>query len=796
MVSGLIDIMIWWVIILVIGLAAWPLSQRFFRTFPDKGYILSKGLGLSLVCFINWFLCSLHILPFSFLSVLASLIIMGASGWILLRSEPLSTFKTFLMSSRRLVITTELLFLGAFIFFGIIRMCNADISQTEKMPDFAFLTGILNSKYFPPKDPWYVGETINYFYYGHYQIAMLTKLSGLAPEYTYNLGVAFLFAITLIMATGISYGLINRLKYGILGGLFVAFIGNLDGINQLIANLPAIFSGEKQFYPFTWFNWWMSSRVIVREGIDVTINEFPFWSYILGDLHAHMNVVPFSLLVLAVILEFFRLSGDGFTLLGKGREKVFRLVIAAIALGAIPAANTWDTPTYMSLMVAGLVLGRQFFLRLQNTQKIPSDEPISIGKWVVSPITEIIASFWKRKTSESDPLISRPLWYPMLQSWVAAGMVIALAIILFLPYTLNFHPAGVKDVCVVSSVQWTLAGDFLTIYGFPFFCMMSFIGVLLYPKYKTLPTRIQPIVLFGYLSMFIFCFILFERFMIALCILLVILILQIPLKLSDEFIREKFFALALFLVVLAILLGCEFFYIKDAYGKSLERQNTIFKFYYQAWIFCGIASAYAVYWIRERTVKTISLLWEPAFRLLFVCTLAFPIFGTAVKCNHFAGFKGDNPWSAITMDGTYYMSWQHKGDYEAIRYLREHANPKEDVVVEATGPAFSHYGRISAATGLSTILGWANHENIWRDGTWQKVNERVQDVKEIYTSSDIDAVKRLLDKYQVDYVYVGKLEHDQYPSGDFDKFNTFLEKLIDVKEADGKPGYLYRHSGK
>ena len=772
----MLNLIYWWFVVVLIGFCALPLTRRFFLSYPNRGYILTKIVGLCGVCFVNWMLCSLHILPFSRISIIASILIILLLSLYLGRND-LSNILTFFKSNQSFVIFSELIFLFGFLAFGIIRMCNPDIASTEKMPDFAFLNGILSSTYFPPKDPWFFGGTINYFYYGHYHIAMLTKLTGVPPEYGYNLGIALLFALTLTTATGVTFGLIRKLSYGFLGGLFVAFIGNLDGINQLLSK---VLMGTEKFYPFNWFNWWMSSRVIVREGVDVTINEFPFWSYTLGDLHAHVNVVPFSLLVLGIILEFLRSSGLGKKTIGSGKDFTFRLLFAAIALGTIPASNTWDMPTYFTLMVAALIFGRQFIRQPQVG---------SFGGFVISPVTEI----WQKiRKSEKVNLKKQELtWSEWASAIGCIVLVIALAVGLFFPYYHNFHPQGTQGLRVVDAIQRTLWDDFLTIYGFFFFCLITFIIVLLMPKISALNERLKPLIIASFGVIAFMLYLMFGTFMVTLCLLVLLFILIFPFCPDGEDSKEKFFAVSLFLFVLLILLGCEFFYIKDAYGKSLERQNTIFKFYYQAWIFCGISAAYAVYWLREKTKGAWLYGWEIVFRLLLVSTLAFPIFGTTVKCNNFAALTNGNSYAKFTLDGIWYMSWRFKGDFEAIHYLRDHAN-KDDVVLEASGPAFSHYGRISASTGLSTIIGWANHENIWRDGTWKTVNEKVQATREIYTTRDVQRAKELLEKYSIDWIFVGGLEREQYKDADFEKFKSMATKVIELKDSDNQMTYLYR----
>ncbi len=787
MVQDVLLVVLWWFWIQVMGAVAWPLSARFFRSFPDSGYTLSKGLGLILTAFVNWFLVSLHILPFSMFSVIFSIGIVAAASWFL-RADTAKLIRSFLKTSGKQIFLTEALFFMAFLGFSLVRMANPDIAQTEKMPDFAFLTGIVTSSHFPPGDPWFAGGTINYFYYGHYLVGLLTKLSGVAPEFGYNLGIAMIFAMTLLNAAGVSLGLIRKLRYGIMGGLFVALIGNLDCAVQFFSNLGEITSGAKKLFPFSWFNWWMSSRVIVREGVDITINEFPFWSYILGDLHAHMNVVPISLLVLAIVLEMFRQSGNGLDVLGSGKEKWFRLPIIAIVLGAIPCANTWDLPTYYGLMVAALLLGRQFIRPDGPVMLQDPAEPVSVIRLLISPLTEFLGRF---RQSFREGWTNHG-WSEQLQSWLAIILVVACSYLLYLPFHLNFDPAGTEGIRVVDSVQYTLAGDFLTIYGFFFFCMLPFAIALVFPRFQQLNERLKPLVSVALTGLFFALLIGFDRLMIALCLFFLFFVLVTPLRRDDPEMKEKFFTLALIVTILLILLGCEFFYIKDAYGKTLERQNTIFKFYYQAWIFCGIASAYAVYWLQNHAKRILTNTWEPGFRILFLCALMFPVVGSVVKTGNFRSFSESSQYSRATLDGMFYMTWQYSGDYEAIRWLRKNAEPRQRVL-EATGPAFSHYGRISAGTGMATILGWGNHENIWRDGSWKIVNERTAEVKKVYSTGGESEIKGVLDKYNIDYVYFGKLEREQYPDSAPERF-SFMEKVMETKDSsDQQMTYLFRY---
>ncbi|MCD4652844.1 DUF2298 domain-containing protein [bacterium] len=379
-------------------------------------------------------------------------------------------------------------------------------------------------------------------------------------------------------------------------------------------------------------------------------------------------------------------------------------------------------------------------------------------------------------------------------SWGGVALVILGALALYYPFYRSFHPVGTEGLRFLDAKQRTLIDDFLTIYGFFFYCLVPFAIALVYPRFKNLNDRLRPLAGISVVASFFVLMIAFDRFMIAFCLMCLFAILAIPLKKDDPDIKNKFFVLALFLTALFILLGCEFLYIKDAYGNSLERQNTVFKFYYQAWILCGISTGYAVYWMREKAGQVLNTIWEPGFRILLIAVLMFPIVGSAVKTNYFRAFTQPSQNSKATLDGMFYMSWQYTGDHKAIYWLRKNSSPEERVL-EAAGPAFSHYGRISAGTGMSTILGWANHENIWRDGTWKVVGARKNEVKRVYTSGNTENIRRILDKYEINYVYYGKLEREQYPESSPSHF-TFMEKVMEVKDTDQKMTYLYRYNSR
>ena len=112
------------------------------------------------------------------------------------------------------------------------------------------------------------------------------------------------------------------------------------------------------------------------------------------------------------------------------------------------------------------------------------------------------------------------------------------------------------------------------------------------------------------------------------------------------------------------------------------------------------------------------------------------------------------------LDATAYLETTFPEDAAAIRWLNEHVTG-DPVVLEANGDSYSDYERVSAMTGLPTVLGWYVHEWLWRGDTGA-LNERAQEVEAIYTSTNQEEVKKLLKKYQVRYIFVGAREREKY----------------------------------
>ena len=286
----------------------------------------------------------------------------------------------FVRAHWRVIAAGEALFLAAFFGFLLIRMANPDLWDPhlggEKPMDLAYLNAVLRSEYMPPYDPWFAGGYLNYYYWGQFLTATLIHATGIEPRVAFNLAVPLFAALTAAAAFSLVYSLAESSRRrpssgaspertawspvaaGVVGALFVAVIGNLDGAIQVGQWFWRAFFGHA---PFGAFNFWDSSRMM-PPGNEIT--EFPFFTFLFGDLHAHLMALPFTLLALALALAVIlgavrRATGDASA--GPWRPaELLRLTALGVVVGSLRVINTWDYPTYLIVAAAAIFLAAYF----------------------------------------------------------------------------------------------------------------------------------------------------------------------------------------------------------------------------------------------------------------------------------------------------------------------------------------------------------------------------------------------------------------------------------------------------
>ena len=229
------------------------------------------------------------------------------------------------------------------------------------------------------------------------------------------------------------------------------------------------------------------------------------------------------------------------------------------------------------------------------------------------------------------------------------------------------------------------------------------------------------------------------------------------------------FLLLIYLFAITILAGCEILFVKGFFlSGDYIRMNTIFKFYFQAWLYLSLGLPLIIREIfnSSRLKKYIIL------PILFVIFLLSALTSTSALIGKLKDER--TTAGAPTLYGFYYKKLTCPGEYDALLYLVQHISDYK-VICEAVGPIYGEYGRVSMNTGLPTILGWDNHIS-QRGFSGEEIERRKKAVNTIYTSTDKQAVAFALWEYGVDYVYVGKLEKDMYSGGEeMTKFATWQD---------------------
>lgn len=689
----------WWLLLEVLGLAALPLTARVFSARMHYGYGFAKIVAALVFSYIAWMLAEVTGGSFRTCLIASGALCIAASAGLAWNAR--AQLAAWLRGDgMRAILIHDALWTFGFLFFAWQRSLGPEIFGAEKYMDFAFFNSLMRADAMPPQDPWMSGEIFNYYYYGYLVVADLARLSALPTNIAYNLCVVTTGGLAFSQVAAAVWGLTRKLPFAVIGGAMSALIGNLDGFLQW---------WEKG--TFIGFDYWRSSRIVEvilgDPGKEKTINEFPYFTTIHGDLHPHFIVLPITVTLLALLVDPERRNVGG-----KPRLADLWLFGAiAFLFASCIAISTWELP--VGAMMLLLLLQRDLPLR---------------------------------------PLVS----------WGRLGVVglvvaiLAASYLFYLPFYLHFAPpqGGVgMRLATTSLVQvFIVFGAFLTPVAF-------FLAHEVGSKATINDEQLQALGAIGLLIIGV-------AWLAGNAALPVLIVLGgcalVCAYITDDV--EQRSAMLVVLGAVAALVACELVYIRDPYGEKLYRMNTVFKLYFQAWILLCLAAPWCLAQLldRRRTVTPARQLATGVFAALFVASCAYPIGITATRITY-------RPVPR-TLDGTEYLEREHPDDFAAIDWLRKNI-AGQPVILEATGNPYSYYARFSSNVGLPTVMGWANHEGLWRDHD-ARVNSRRIDVQRIYGAATLDEAKPLLDTYGVVYIAVGDLERQDAPAEGLAKFEV------------------------
>lgn len=363
--EDLLSLLLWWFCILIIGWIFLPSTGRVFTGFFDRGYLFSKTIGLALITYSVWLCSSLGIAPFSRSIIVVSLIVALCTVFLLLKGG--RTVIRLVKSHYRIFLGEEALFLFGLVVWSYIRGLQPDIHGLEKFMNYGFVNSILRTSSMPPRDMWFAGEGINYYYYGHLICALLIKLTAIKPSVAYNLMIATLFSLTFSLVFSLAGNLVflqakQTIKKVIAGGLIAALLvacgGNLHTF--IFAHLlptakrADLYGGEIKSY------WYPDATRYIGYNPpteDKTIHEFPCYSFVVADLHSHVLNIPFVISFIALLLAYCvrPVRTKGAQQRGEnGYTPPLLFLLCALMLAVFYMTNPWDLPIY--LMVAGFVM--------------------------------------------------------------------------------------------------------------------------------------------------------------------------------------------------------------------------------------------------------------------------------------------------------------------------------------------------------------------------------------------------------------------------------------------------------
>ena len=800
-----LSVLVWYLSVFLLGLAVYPMLYLALPGLADHGYPLARTTGMLVLSYLVWLAGSANI-PFTRLTisiVMGVLVLLGI--WLAYRQR--DELARAWRSNRRYYLIVECLALGFFLAFLLVRFANPDLWHPwkggEKPMDFSYFNAVLKSSSFPPYDPWYAGGYLNYYYYGYMLVGVLVKWLGIVPATAYNLILPTLFCIMALGAFSIAWNLAVKAKASrakredrsdhedsdtavsayspaIAAAFGMAVLGNLGTVKmiyqgfQKIAAPGGVIEKANLFNHLTWAvkgflanlngarltysigDWyWLPSRIIPAQGEVEPITEFPYFTLLYADLHAHLIALPLTLLALAIIIAI---------VLGKARWKnlgggILWFILAGLAIGALRPTNTWDLPTYLALGLAGTIYAvwRNYRPDLELTDHRAFHEQ---GDW--------LANF--------NPRLLR-----LLATAGSAILLVGLSFLLYQPYA-QWYALGYTKLDLWTGTH-TPSDAYLTHWGLFLFVLLPWMAWETRDWLAKTPLsslrKIRP-----YQGLIEFYCLLLLVVVVALQIWRGIhiawLVLPVAAWAGVLILRPNqpdAKRIVLFLVgtSLVLTLMVELIVLHGDIG----RMNTVFKFYLQVWTMLAVSAGAALSWLvpaQEDWTPGWRWTWQIGFILLVAGAVLYPMMATLAKID-----DRMNNQAPHTLDGVAFLTraqytdeWGAMDldqDYRAIRWMQENIKGSP-VIVEANLRNLYRWGsRYTIYTGLPGVVGWEWHQQQQRavnPGIW--VTNRIMEIDNFYMTDDITQATDFLRKYNVQYIVLGQQERGRYPGPGLDKF--------------------------
>lgn len=802
-----------------IGLAILSNIKGFKRNF-SVFYVISKPLGILTFAFPVWLLFSMQIDFIKYTNyTLVSIIFIGAivaslfvllwrnsdifSGLSKFKNKDAKTSKkhirqknTNILGFAKKVLLIEVICILLYFTYLYFRGFHSDIIDTERFMDLHLYTSAAKTEFFPFTDGWNSTETVNYYYYGYFVFGFINKI--LASFIPYTMGYHFVFGIIFANTLTLSFALVFLITkskiFAFIAALLVAISGNFHYVNCIAETSNKNQSVTEE----CWYS--SATRIILDPGIEdaYTINEFPMYSFLVGDLHPHVIAISFFLVALIFLYLILKSKKIYFP--------YFAIFIFLIANAFV--INTWDFMT-LGLLFAIIIfykVGYNLFFIFKHRYRKHRQKMNS---------TSLEDSLHNDSSQSKNNLLNKIKYF--FSSNIKNK---------HLPYR-NIFILGVLSFSALIS-PFVLFFPFVKHYQSPaagIGFIPSYIDGLEEIEGKELSREYQyPSTyefLFGIWGLYIFAGVIFLTYLAAL----------------NKYTKGVMFVTFTFFLAVLLVIFTELFFVKELFhitNPKYFRANTVFKLGYHAFILFGLSFGIisAFVWqsfksVRKNIVGVMltNIVMFFIFAYVFAVCL-YPYF--AIKqvfdpyipikiheVNRFIKFPVINTEQSIvfeerpctdstitnqqkqkqkpfTLDGMHYMCSRSIGDVEAIEWINTNVHTRS-VILEAADKSYSYYGRIGVNTGMINVFNWYTHQWTWRfhypEGynDWYEIkkaqkegivvntgtegfNEKENDIQRIYETENKAEVARLVDKYNIQYIYIGNLEREKYTHLKEEKF--------------------------
>jgi YYY domain-containing protein len=702
----------WLILYLILQLCTWLI----IRAWLSAPLALPASFAVSLLwsCLISWYLAWLTFSPICTLGVFFILtgIVFGT------------------VQKARVDILSDLnegkwhyaLFFIVFLTMLIVRMYYPDISirSWDKFMNHGFLTSIMRTPIVPPLDPWFAGGTLEVYYYlGHWCFATLGIIAHLPSWIVFQLVAPTVASVSAVQLYGMGKLLLK--KFSVLP-VILLFIVNPGFIYHYI-------KGVEPFYLLS-----ASVRVIPE-----TFTEYPLYTFLFGDAHAHamaiFNQMLFILLIIYLFTQWQKLINS---------ERAMCAILAGISLGTMVGMNSWNALSYGPIFILAAIV-----IWYQTHGNAEREEAGWVGTSFFKACIHVyhdVLDLLKKRTEISHSSAT------ILYLWILVPLI---AFLSYAPFFIMMQPHGAQGIGIVHTK--TLLPEFFLAFGWFVFLLVC----TLYSDIKKQPKLLViaiPFVITGY------------------PLIGLIFVLLAYLIARHEGVSDFLFACGLLLVLV-----CELVYMVDSTSWSAwYRLNTSWKLYCAAWFLLGLGALCSASIRVERFMDRVchgekgAIIEKCITRLvvggIVVLILSVPILNHELKVVSYSEIQG--------LDAYAWMERTHPEDYAAAMYLRD--LPGEHILVEADGDFDLYYTRMASITGIPTIMGSSNHEMSWRGDNppgWRE--ERKMDIAIIYEQPE--RISEIMEKYNANLLILGAPERKAYQIPDDP--NTYPPDLVPIFTA-------------